>query len=57
MLAMDLYRQLTEILKTYPTIDIKAEGWNDQGDLMQIPLRGDVRLERDQYGNAVVVIR
>ena len=57
MLAMDLYKRLGEILKTYPTIDIRAEGWNDQGDLMQIPLRGDVRLERDHVGAPVVVIR
>jgi len=57
MLAKALHQQLTEILKTFPDIHIRAEGWNDLGDLMQLPLRGDVRLERDIDGNPIITIR
>lgn len=57
MKARDLYLQLGELLRTFPTAEVTAEGWNDQGDLMQIPLRGDVRLERDAVGLPTIVIR
>ena len=57
MLASHLLQHLTEILKTYPTIDVRAEGWNDEGDLMQLKLRGDVRLERSETGTPVIVLR
>jgi len=52
-----LVAMLLEIQKTFPNAPIKAQGWNDQGDLMDIDLRGDIRLERDAVGNPVVLLR
>ena len=52
-----LIARLLEIQKTFPNAPIRAQGWNDQGDLMDIDLRGDVRLERDPVGNPVVMLR
>lgn len=52
-----LMEKLEQVRYTYPNIPVKAEGWNDSGDLMDITLRGDVRLVRDKYGNPVLVLR
>ena len=52
-----LVARLLEIQKTFPNAPIRAQGWNDQGDLMDIELRGDIRLERDAVGNPVVMLR
>jgi len=52
-----LVARLLEIQKVFPNAPIKAQGWSDQGDLMDIDLRGDIRLERDAVGNPVVLLR
>jgi len=52
-----LIARLMEIHKNFPTAEVRAEGWNDHGDLMDIRLRGDVRLQRDGEGNPTVVLR
>ena len=52
-----LVARLLEIQKTFPNALVRAQGWNDQGDLMDIELRGDIRLERDAVGNPVVMLR
>lgn len=53
----ELVRILTQAQNNFPTAAVRVQGWNDQGDLMDFPLRGDVRLERDSVGNPVVVLR
>jgi len=52
-----LIARLLEVHKNFPTAEVRAEGWNDLGDLMDIRLRGDIRLQRDSEGNPLVVIR
>lgn len=52
-----LATRLTEIANTYPNVPIKVQGWNELGDLMDIELRGDIRLERDRLGQPVLVLR
>ena len=52
-----LITALQRIQATYPSARVRVQGWNDSGDLADIELRGDVRLERDAVGNPVVVIR
>lgn len=53
----ELVKILSRIQQTFPNAPIKAEGWNDMGDLMSFELRGDVRLERDMTGDPVIVLR
>lgn len=48
---------LTKIQQTFPNAPVKAEGWNDMGDLMSFTLRGDIRLDRDSVGNPIIVLR
>jgi hypothetical protein len=57
MNVTELIRILTNVQNNFPTAAIRVQGWNDQGDLMDFPLRGDARLERDAVGNPVVVLR
>lgn len=52
-----LVSRLLEIQRTYPNAPISAQGWNDSGDLMDLKLRGDVRIERDAFGQAIIIIR
>jgi hypothetical protein len=52
-----LITALQRIQTTFPTAVVRVQGWNDMGDLNDIQLRGDVRLERDAVGNPVVIIR
>ncbi len=53
----ELIIALQQIQKTFPTARVYAEGWNDQGDLSKVELRGDVRLERDAVGNPIINLR
>lgn len=53
----ELISRLTDLRNTFPNAQVRAEGWSDQGDLMDFPLRGDVRLGRDALGNPIVVLR
>jgi len=57
MNVTELIRILTNVQNNFPSAAIRVQGWNDQGDLMDFPLRGDARLERDAVGNPVVVLR
>jgi hypothetical protein len=57
MTVTQLIRQLEHIRQTYPDMPLKAQGWNDSGDLMDFYLKGDLRLERDMVGNPVLVLR
>ena len=52
-----LATRMTEISNTYPNVPVKVQGWNELGDLMDIELRGDIRIERDRYGQPVLVLR
>ena len=57
MTVSELMRVLQEASKTFPTAQVKCQGWDAGGDLQDFTLRGDVRLDRDDVGNPVVVIR
>ena len=57
MNVSELMRMLTEASKTFPTAQVKCQGWDAGGDLQDFNLRGDIRLERDDVGNPVIVIR
>lgn len=57
MIITKLIAGLQRIGTTFPTAEVRVQGWNDSGDLTDIQLRGDIRLERDAYGNPVVIIR
>lgn len=57
MNVTELVRALTHIQRTYPDAQVRAEGWNDVGDLMDIRIRGDVRLGRDDVGKLIVILR
>ncbi len=57
MTITELINALARIQTTFPNIRVRAEGWNEMGDLSSFPVHGDVRLERDSVGNPVVVIR
>jgi len=52
-----LITELQRIQTTFPTARVRVQGWNDMGDLNDIHLRGDVRIERDSVGLPVVVLR
>lgn len=57
VMVSELIAKLDNIRQTFPNAVVKAQGWNDQGDLMDLDLRGDVRLERDAVGNPVIMVR
>lgn len=57
MNVTELIKVLTRLQQTYPAAQVRAEGWNDQGDLTAIRIRGDVRLERDAVGVPVIILR
>ena len=57
MNVTELINRLVAIRAQFPNAQVKAEGWNDSGDLMSIDLRGDVRLQRDAVGNPVIYLR
>jgi hypothetical protein len=49
--------RLLEAKQRFPNAPIRVQAWSDQGDLVDIELRGDIRLDRDAYGNPVVTLR
>lgn len=57
MTVEQLAHILTQAAQKFPHATVKAQGWNDMGDLMDFELRGDVRVERDVVGNSVIVLR
>lgn len=57
MTVEQLVNVLTQAAQKFPGAPVKAQGWNDMGDLMDFDLRGDVRVERDSFGNSVIVLR
>ena len=57
MTITELMTALSRIQGTFPSAQVHVEGWNDMGDLNNIAIRGDVRVERDHVGNPLVVIR
>lgn len=38
-------------------IPVVAEGFNEMGDLVQLPLRGDVRMTTSNVGTPVIIVR
>ena len=57
MTVSELAQRLTQIGQTFPNAPVHTQGWDDMGNLQDIVLRGDVRLERDSVGNPVIVLR
>jgi hypothetical protein len=57
MTVRELAERLTQISQTFPNAPVHTQGWDDMGNLQDIVLRGDVRLERDSVGNPVIVLR
>ena len=57
MTVRELAERLTQISGTFPNAPVHTQGWDDMGNLQDIVLRGDVRLERDSVGNPVIVLR
>jgi len=57
MTVQQLISALQQIGYTFPDAQIGVQGWDDMGNLQDINLRGDVRLERDHVGNPLVVLR
>ena len=57
MTISELYRKLESLKNTFPNAPVLVQGWNDMGDLMDIELRGDIRIERNEVGNPVIVMR
>lgn len=57
MTVTQLIRQLEHVHRTVGDMPLKAQGWNDSGDLMDFYLKGDLRLERDMVGNPVLILR
>lgn len=57
MTASELASVLQQISHTFPTAQVIVQGWDDMGNLQDIKLKGDVRMERDSVGIPVVVIR
>jgi hypothetical protein len=57
MTVTQLIHKLEQVRQNYPDMPLKAQGWNDSGDLMDFYLKGDLRLERDAVGNPVLVLR
>lgn len=53
----ELTKVLQQISQTFPNAPVSVQGWDDMGNLQDIRLRGDVRLERDSVGNPVIVLR
>ena len=57
MTVSELAQKLSQISQTFPNAPVHTQGWDDMGNLQDIVLRGDVRLERDSVGNPVIVLR
>jgi hypothetical protein len=57
MTVGELMQVLQQAHNTFPTAEVRVQGWSANGDLENIVLRGDVRLERDEVGMPVVVLR
>jgi hypothetical protein len=57
MTVQELLTALTRISQTLPNARVRVQAWNDSGDLQDIHLRGDVRLERSALGEPEVVLR
>lgn len=57
MTVAELLNLLKRVHVQYGSTPIVAEGWNDSGDLTQVKLRGDLRLEQDKYGQPLIVLR
>lgn len=57
MTVSELIKALVRISQTFPNAPVHTQGWDDMGNLQDIVLRGDVRLERDNVGNPVIVLR
>lgn len=57
MNVSELARMLHQASQTFPTAEVRVQAWNDSGDLQDVRIKGDVRLERDAVGTPVVVIR
>jgi hypothetical protein len=47
----------TLIARNLDTVPVVAEGFNEMGDLVQLPLRGDARMTTSPVGTPVIVIR
>ena len=52
-----LVQALQQVANTFPNAPVTVQGWDDMGNLQDIKLRGDVRLERDAVGNPTIVLR
>jgi hypothetical protein len=57
MTVTELISLLDSYARTFPTATVKAQGWDDMGNLQDFALRGDVRLERDNVGMPTIVVR
>ncbi len=57
MTVIELARILHQASQTFPTAEVRVQAWNDSGDLQDVRIRGDVRVERDAVGTPVIVIR
>ena len=57
MTVAQLLTALQRIDARHLNLQVAVEGWNDMGDLTQIELRGDLRLEHDSMGTPRVIIR
>jgi hypothetical protein len=57
MTVTELAKALQQAANTFPNAQVLVQGWDDMGNLQDIKLRGDVRLERDKVGNPTIVLR
>ena len=57
MTVQQLIHALQQIGYTFPDANVHVQGWDDMGNLQDIKLRGDIRLERDPVGNPLIVLR
>lgn len=57
MTVSELARILYQASQSFPTAEVRVQAWDDSGDLQDVRIKGDVRLERDAVGIPVVVIR
>ena len=53
-----LYRLMHTALEAgHGSRPIVAQGFNESGDYVDLPLKGDIRIDQDSVGNLILVIR
>ena len=59
MLTVDQLQQLLAQATAagHGRLPVTAQGFNESGDLVDLKLRGDIRLDHDAVGNLFLIIR